>query len=279
MIEEIQRRAIEWARLAGARVREAVGRVKVEHKGEIDLVTEADRETERFLIENIRREYPGHAIWAEESGHGAEGGPFRWILDPIDGTTNFAHQIPHFAVLVAVQERVAEGYETVVSATYDPMRDECFSARKGRGALLNDQPIRVSETDRLVNSTGATGFPYERWNGNENHTEFCALNLATRGIRRFGSAGLDLAWVACGRFDFYWERFLNAWDMAGGALLVQEAGGVVTDTHGAVFRPECGEVACGGPVHSALIEALALARRNPINDFQALASLRPRGTA
>ncbi|MEM6533320.1 MAG: inositol monophosphatase family protein [Myxococcota bacterium] len=274
MIGDLHEFAETIVREAGARVRRSLGRVAVEHKGEIDLVTEADRASEAYLIASITERFPDHAILAEESGHGQEDGPYRWILDPLDGTTNFAHGIPHFAVLVALQRRTDSAWETVAATTYDPMRSECFTALRGRGAWLNGAAIRVSETSSLIRSSGATGFPYDRWTGDDNHAEFCALNLLTRGVRRFGSAGLDLAWVACGRFDYYWERSLNPWDLAGGALLVAEAGGVVTTIAGEAFDPDGGELACGGSVHPALIEALALARRAPINDRSALEALR-----
>lgn len=276
-LESIRDDALRWARASGTHLRSALGSVDVELKGEIDLVTDADRSTEAYLIERIRAAYPEHGIWAEESSAEPLDCDWRWIVDPLDGTTNFAHQIPHFATLLAVQRRGEKGFETVVAVSHDPMREESFDAIQGRGARCNGDEIRVSGASRLIESTGATGFPYDRWeNERDNHAEFCALSLLTRGVRRFGSAGLDLAWVAAGRYDFYWEGGLKPWDVAGGALLVWEAGGVVTAMDGGPFSPTGGNAAVAGPaLHPRLIESLALARRAPINDRRALAVLRP----
>lgn len=276
-LEPIRDDALRWARASGTQLRSALGKVDVELKGEIDLVTDADRSSEAFLVEKIRSAYPEHGIWAEEGSAEPADCDWRWIIDPLDGTTNFAHQIPHFATLLAVQRRGESGFETVVAVCYDPMREESFDAIQAAGARCNGVAIRVSAVSRLIESTGATGFPYDRWeNEHDNHAEFCALSLLTRGVRRFGSAGLDLAWVAAGRYDFYWEGGLKPWDVAGGALLVQEAGGVVTAMDGGPFSPTDGNVAVAAPaLHPRLIESLALARRSPINDRTALAVLRP----
>ncbi|MEO1173094.1 MAG: inositol monophosphatase family protein, partial [Myxococcota bacterium] len=173
MTADLQRHASRIAREAGARVRGALGTAVIEHKGAIDLVTDADRASEAYLIEAIRERFPEHGILAEESGQGEGDDGYRWVLDPLDGTTNFAHGIPHFSVLVAVQHLG----QTVVAATYDPMRDELFTAAKGQGAWLNGAPITVSQTASLIESSGATGFPYDRWTGEDNHAEFCALTL------------------------------------------------------------------------------------------------------
>lgn len=276
---ELEARAAEWAKIAGEGIRARLGAVAVERKGVVDLVTEADRESERFLLARIAEAFPAHSVWGEETGRGTRDGPYRWIVDPLDGTTNFAHQIPHFAVLVAVQQRRATGgYEAVVACTYDPMRDELFSARRGEGTTLNGRSVAVSTTDSLVAASGATGFAYDRWErDDDNHAEFCALNLASQGVRRFGSAGLDLAWVACGRFDFYWETGLSPWDVSGGALLVSEAGGAVSNTRGGTFEPGTGDIAAtNGALHPALMHALTLARQGAINDRAALSELDPR---
>ncbi len=278
LLHEIEARAIEWSKVAGAGIRSRLGRVAVDRKGVVDLVTEADRESEWFLLERIGAAFPEHSLWAEESGQGQRGGAYRWIIDPLDGTTNFAHQIPHFAVLMAVQKLEGADYETVVACTYDPMRDELFSAVRGEGARLDGEPIAVSTIGTLASASGATGFAYDRWErDDDNHAEFCALNLATQGIRRFGSAGLDLAWVACGRFDFYWETGLKPWDVAGGALLVEEAGGRVSNTRGAPFDPLSGDIAVASDaLHPELLRALTLARGGPINDRAALSEVDPR---
>ncbi|HET6345315.1 MAG TPA: inositol monophosphatase family protein, partial [Myxococcota bacterium] len=216
----------------------------------------------------IRRSHPDHAILAEESGAHASAGPYRWVIDPLDGTVNFAHGVPHWCVLIAVQERLADGaYATVCGVTWDPLRREEFVAVRGGGARLNDAPVRVSKAGRLIDSTSATGFGYDRLlRPDDNHAEFCRMNLLSQGVRRFGSAGLDLAYVACGRFDFYWEYRLNPWDLSPGVLLVEEAGGRVTDLQGAPgAAPEGTLLGSNGLLHDACLAALASARTAPIN--------------
>lgn len=270
--------AIELTRGAGRIVREAFDSgVTVEHKGPVDLVTEADRASEDYLLRAIAREFGNHAVWAEESGKGAQEGPWRWVIDPLDGTVNFAHGVPHFAVLVAVQERQGADYQTQLGIVLDPMRDELFVAVRGQGAWRNGRPLAVSSTRRLIDATLATGFAYERlFTERDNHREFCRLNLVSQGVRRFGSAGLDFAYLACGRFDGFWEWGLKPWDVAAGVLLVEEAGGTVTGLAGEPFELSRGEVlATNGPLHQPLKEALDSAREHPINSREGLAELLP----
>jgi len=281
-VKELRDAAIGMARAAGRAINQRFARGgAVAHKGTIDLVTDADRAAEEAILELLQKRFPDHAVLAEESGasgrwneHDAE---IRWIIDPLDGTTNYANSIPHFAVLLAAQQRSAEGYQTVAAVTLDPLRAELFSARRGAGARLNDEPVRVSETNRLIDAVVATGFAYDRlFCADDNHAEFCRLNFLTRGVRRFGAAGLDFAWVACGRFDGFWERGLNPWDVTGGALLVSEAGGTVTDYQGGPFAIDGRRVlASNGRLHEPMIRALADAARLPANAREGLAEQLP----
>lgn len=272
--------AVDFCRGAGALLREAYqshAPLGLQHKGPIDLVTEADRQSEDYLLKRIHKSFPGHAIWAEESGRERGEGPYRWVIDPLDGTVNFAHRIPHFAVLVALQEQVAGAYHTVLGITLDPMRQELFVAVRGGGARCNDVPIHTSACTRLIDATFATGFAYDRlFRPDDNHREYCRLNLVSQGVRRFGSAGLDLAWVACGRMDGFWESGLKPWDMAAGVLMVHEAGGEVTGMRGESFVLEDGHVCAAGPgIHRDLLAALASAANHPPNSREGLSDLLP----
>lgn len=244
----------------------------------IDLVTQTDKRSETFIVEEIRKHFPTHAVLAEESGELASDGPYRWVVDPLDGTVNFAHRLPWFCVIIAVQEQVSpEKFETKIGVTYDPLRGELFCARKGHGATLNDQPIRVSETTRLIDAIGATGFMYDRLaRDDDNHQEFCRLNLLTQGIRRMGSAGLDLVSLACGRFDFFWEYGLNPWDAAAGLLTVEEAGGVATDLLGKpadLFGPHL--AASNRHLHQPLLAALLSSKNYVPASREGLAAFLP----
>ncbi|MFV0388231.1 MAG: inositol monophosphatase family protein [Pyrinomonadaceae bacterium] len=226
--------AIETTRRAGAILLEKFGKkIEISKKGEINLVTEADLASEKFIIEQIRTFHPNHSILAEESGEAILDGnnTWKWIIDPLDGTTNYAHGYPCFCVTIALEH---EG-EVVVAATYDPTRDEVFSAEKGSGASLNQKSVSVSETDKLKESLLVTGFPYDLTNRERLSKHFSEMLLNSRAVRRDGSAAIDLAYVACGRFDGFWEEGLNPWDMAAGILLVTEAGGKVTNYDGSKF--------------------------------------------
>ena len=203
-------------------------RVAVEYKGESDLVTEADRASEKFILERLRAYFPDHAVVAEESGGYAGASGYRWYVDPLDGTTNFAHGFPVFAVSLGLEK---DG-EMILGVVYDPTRDELFVAEKGGGARLNYQPLHVSRVSRLEEALVATGFPSKKRHKNPNIHFYHQLNMRSHGVRRPGSAALDLAYVAAGRLDCFWEFHLRPWDLAAGKLLVQEAGGCVTDMLG-----------------------------------------------
>lgn len=271
---ELRDAAVEIARGAGRILAEAYrGASRVRHKGAVDLVTDADHASEAHVVAELRRRFPGHAILAEESGATAGEGRWRWIIDPLDGTTNFAHRIPHFAVLIAVEEHLEGGVSaTRVAVTLDPLRDELFVAVAGQGATLGGVPIRVSPTRRLIDAVLSTGFSYRRLtHTDDNHAEFCRLNLLTQGVRRFGSAGLDLAYVACGRYDGFWEHGLSPWDQASGALLVTEAGGRVTELDGGRAGLDAPAIAAtNGALHDDLLAALASARARPIGSREGL---------
>lgn len=227
--------AIELAREAGAILREGHGRAHTpERKGRIDLVTEYDRRSEALLLRRLAERFPGHAVLAEESGAHAGSGPAtRWLIDPLDGTTNFAHNYPFFCVSVGAEH---EG-EMTAGAVYDPVRDEMFAAARGHGATLNGRPIRVSDVERLEGALLVTGFPYDvREKPEPLLSQFRAFLMRAQGIRRDGSAALNLCYLACGRFDGFWEAHLAPWDMAAGTLIVREAGGMVTDHDGGALR-------------------------------------------
>jgi len=278
-LHELRDAAVVIARGAGRLVVEAYrGATSVQHKGVVDLVTDADRASEAHVVGEITRRFPDHAILAEESGEAAGQGRWRWIVDPLDGTTNFAHRVPHFAVLIAVEERLAGGGAAVrVAVTLDPLKDELFVAVAGEGTTLNGVPVRVSTAGRLIDSAVATGFSYRRLaSTDDNHAEFCRLNLVTQGVRRFGSAGIDLAYVACGRFEGFWEHGLSPWDVAGGELLVTEAGGMVTGLAGEAVTLDAPAIAASnGILHTDLLAALASARAHPIGSRAGLDPLLP----
>lgn len=279
-MRELVAKAVEVAQGAGDILVRAhrQGDLGIARKGTIDLVTEADHASEAHIKAEIHKNFPDHAILAEESGSVGGQGDYRWLVDPLDGTVNFAHGIPHYCVTFAVQQRRSGGdFDTVVAVTLDPLRNELYVAERGGGALLNGEPIRVSRTERLIDSVVATGFGYRRlFTSDDNHAEFCRLNLLTRGVRRLGSAGLDLAYLACGRFDAAWEFDLNAWDMAAGVLLVEEAGGRMTDLVGEPVDL-FGRVMVGSNtvLHRALSAAITSARRLPANSRQAIADHLP----
>jgi myo-inositol-1(or 4)-monophosphatase len=255
--------AVELAVAAGAILREGHGRAHApEHKGRIDLVTEYDRRSERLVIERLRQRFPGHAILAEESGAHAGGpadapGAVRWIVDPLDGTTNFAHNYPFFCVSIAAE---AEG-RLAAGAVYDPVRDELFATAAGHGATLNGRAIRVSDIARVDDALLVTGFPYDvREHPERSLPAFAAFLARAQAVRRDGSAALNLCYLACGRFDGFWEASLSPWDMAAGTLLVREAGGVVTDYHGGEFRLAGRQIlASNGRIHEEMKTVLGMA--------------------
>jgi len=284
MSVELLAAASEIARGAGVIVEKAYGEVtsRVRSKSTIiDLVTDTDRESEEYILGEIGRRFPDHAVLAEESGAGELEADIRWVIDPLDGTVNFAHRLQVFCVLIAVQERRDGAWHTITGVTYDPLRDELFAAAEGEGATLNGRPIRVSSAARLIDAIGATGFLYDRlFREDDNHREFARVNLLTQGVRRLGSAGLDLAYVACGRLDFSWEYGLNAWDVAAGMLTVREAGGTITAFDGGVAEVADGSVvATNGHVHEPLLRALASSRDYEIGSREGLADHLPADVA
>lgn len=240
----LRRVAEEGARRAGRLLAERFhGRRTLEYKGGIDLVTDADRAAEALVLGLLRQHYPHHALLAEESG-ASRGTGLRWIVDPLDGTTNYAHQVPHYCVSVGV-----DGPEGLLAgAIYNPMLDELFSAARGEGATLNGQPLRVSECTELNRALLCTGFPYDVQQNPEAPVGLLRhFIVRVQGMRRTGSAALDLAYVAAGRFDGYFEFGLKPWDEAAGALLVQEAGGVMRRIDGAPYQVGFGDVLACAP--------------------------------
>jgi myo-inositol-1(or 4)-monophosphatase len=221
--------AVEIAREAGALVANYLERrVPFETKGEFDLVTVADRASEKLIVERLRSHFPAHGIMAEEGGGVENASEYRWFVDPLDGTTNFAHGFPFFNVTLAL----ARAGEVIAGVVFDPVRQEMFTAERGAGAYLNNRRIHVSGARRIADSLASTGFPSRKRHHNVNIHFYYQLAMASHGVRRTGSAALDLAYVAAGRLDFFWEFGLKPWDMAAGTLLVQEAGGRVTDMRG-----------------------------------------------
>ena len=247
--------AVEIAREAGALLATFFERrVPFELKGEFDLVTVADRTSEKLIVERLRSYFPAHGIVAEEGGGHTSPSEYRWYVDPLDGTTNFAHSFPIFNVTLALEQ----AGEMLVGVVFDPIRQEMFTAERGSGAYLNNRRIRVSAPSRLEDSLMCTGFPSRRRHLDVNVHFYHQLAMATHGVRRTGSAAIDLAWVACGRLDAFWEFGLNPWDMAAGRLLVAEAGGQVSDMKGQAHRLTSPHLlADNGHLHEQILEIFA----------------------
>src|SRR5712691_13170458 len=242
----------EVAREAGALLMEYFHQhVKVEYKGEVDLVTVADRKSEALILQRIQARWPKHDVLGEEGSRIETGSDYHWYVDPLDGTTNFAHGFPVFCVSLAVEYRGRR----VAGVIYDPTRDEMFAAELGKGALLNGQPIHVSATSRLAECLVGTGFPSQKRHKSPNIYFYHQLTLRTHGVRRAGSAALDLCNVASGRFDGFWYFNPNPWDTAAGVLIVEEAGGKVSRFNGSAFELDSHEtLASNGLVHDALLQ-------------------------
>jgi myo-inositol-1(or 4)-monophosphatase len=228
--------------------------LKIEYKGDADLVTAADRASEVLIRERIRQQFPSHDVLGEEQGLSDQGGDYRWYVDPLDGTTNFAHGYPVFCVSMALEHRGKDQARRIAGVVYDPTRDELFTAEVGKGAHLNGTPIHVSKAAQLKECLLATGFPSHKRHKNPNIHFYHQITLRTHGVRRAGSAALDLCNVASGRFDGFWEFNLNPWDTAAGALIVEEAGGRVSRFDGSAFELDSREtLASNGLVHDALL--------------------------
>ena len=250
------------AREAGALLMEYFHQhLKIEYKGDADLVTAADRAAEALIRDRIRQQWPTHDVLGEEQGLSDQGSDYRWYVDPLDGTTNFAHGYPVFCVSMAVEQQAVEQRSSgkpgqrVAAVIYDPTRDELFSAEQGKGARLNGETIHVSKAATLKESLLATGFPSHKRHKNPNIYFYHQITLRTHGVRRAGSAALDLCNVACGRFDGFWEFNLNPWDTAAGVLIIEEAGGKVTRFDGSPFEINSREtVASNGLIHDAMLQ-------------------------
>ncbi len=228
---------------------------QVDYKGIIDLVTEVDHASEKFLISEITKQFPGHSFLAEESGATASGSEHLWIIDPLDGTVNYAHGVPMFSVSIAYSFRD----KVMLGAVYDPMRDEMFSAERGKGSWLNGRKLKTGSVEELQRSLLVTGFPYDSWHSKPNNFDFFSkLGRMTQGVRRFGSAAIDLSYIAAGRLDGYWEFSLKPWDVAAAGLIAEEAGTKVTNIKGEddyLNYPQ--SIVAANPVlHALLIEQL-----------------------
>lgn len=245
------------AREAGQMLKEHLGDAgRIEYKGAVDLVTEMDRKSEEFIVDKISARFPDHGILSEEAGGVKEDAKERWIIDPLDGTTNYAHGFPVFCVSIAFEK---DG-QVLIGVVYDPMLDEMFTAERGSGAYLNDRAIGVSATAKLDRSLLATGFPYDLRTSKDNNLDnFSRFAVRAQAIRRAGAAALDLCYVASGRFDGFWEMKLFPWDVAAATLVVTEAGGRVTDFSGGPFKiydELC--LATNGLIHSEMMNILKI---------------------
>ena len=255
-------KAAAIAREAGSVISKLAERnIGFELKGAYDLVTEADRASEHLIVERLRQHFPSHAIVAEEGSAHQGSSEYRWYVDPLDGTTNFAHGFPVYNVTLGL-ERAGE---IIAGVIYDPTRDEMFQTESGSGAFLNGKRIHVTKTQRIEDSLSATGFPSRKRHHNINVHFYYQLAMLSHGVRRAGAAAIDLAYVACGRLDFFWEFQLNRWDMAAGVLLVREAGGECTDMFGDPFDLRGPHVlADNGVLHTPIVE---LMRKIKSGDF------------
>ncbi len=234
--------------------------METEYKGDVDLVTVADRTVEKLIRSRLGEAFPEHGIYGEEGTRERMDGEFRWYVDPLDGTTNFAHGFPQFCVSMGLERRspglgLDQDGTLEAAVIYDPMRNELFTAERGRGARLNGKPMRVSRIPELAESLLSTGFPSRKRHASPNVHFYQEFTLRSHGVRRAGSAALDMAYVACGRLEAFWEFNLSPWDTAAGILLVEEAGGRVTDFAGNHFRLDSREIlASNGLIHAELVD-------------------------
>lgn len=252
--ERIKSVAVEAAREAGAILSDyARTGFRVEHKDTLNLVTDADTHSEQAIVDAIGRSFPDHEILAEERGKAGGTAAFKWIIDPLDGTTNFAHAFPAYAVSIGVEYQG----RCLLGVVFDPSRQELFVAEAGGGATLNGKPIQVSRTPKLDGSLLVTGFAYDIRTTHSNLDHFANFAVRAQGLRRMGAAAIDLCYVACGRFDGFWEMKLNPWDTAAGSLMVVEAGGRMSDFKGGNFSIYGAElVASNGLIHHEMVEVL-----------------------
>jgi myo-inositol-1(or 4)-monophosphatase len=242
--------AVDIARQAGQILLRHFGRVRVEYKGEVDLVTAADRESESFIVGRLRSLFPGHDLIGEEGSRTEKGSDFKWYIDPLDGTTNFAHGVPFFAVSLALENRG----KMIAGVVYNPPLEEMFTAQAESPAALNGKPIHVSATAHLAEALVATGFPTHKRQTNPNIYFYQAVTYRSHGVRRFGSAALDLCYTACGRFEGFWEFNLQPWDTAAGVLILECAGGRVTDMFGGSYNVDSPEIlATNGRIHAEIL--------------------------
>jgi len=258
-VAELVEIAESIAREAGALLREFYHQgVAAEYKGDVDIVTVADRASEALIVKRLHEALPGHGVYGEEGARQGLENEFRWYIDPLDGTTNFAHGFPAFCVVLGCEQRrpglkADEDGEMVAGVIYDPLRDEMFSSARGQGAFLNGKKIHVSKVKLLQNSLLATGFPSQKRHLSPNVHFYQEFTLRSHGVRRAGSAALDLAYVACGRLEGFWELKLNPWDTSAGYLLVEEAGGTITHFDGSKFTLDSREVfATNGLIHEEM---------------------------
>lgn len=251
-LSELERLALE----SGAILRAGYSKEhQVNYKGVIDLVTEVDHQSEAFLLGELQKNFPDHHIFTEETGIIQGSDQHTWYIDPLDGTVNYAHHIPIFCVSIAY----AHQGQLMLGAVYDPMRDELFSAERGKGAFMNGKPLHVSDVTELQRSLLVTGFPYDAWNTPlDNFANFVRFAKLTQGVRRLGSAALDLCYVAAGRFDGFWELALKPWDVAAGGLIAREAGALVTNVDGRddFISPPQSVVATAPGIHARMLEVL-----------------------
>ena len=252
----IQEFAIDTARRAGALLKDNVGRIgSIEFKGAVDIVTDVDKKSEALITDAIKKAFPGHGILAEESPELKQDSPFKWVIDPLDGTTNYSHGFPFFCVSIGLE---ISG-EVVFGVVYDPMMDELFTAEKGKGATLNGKKIAVSTIGELDKSLLATGFPYDLRSSADNNLDFFSeFSLKAQAIRRAGSAALDLCYIASGRFDGYWEMKLKPWDVAAASLIVSESGGKIPGFSGgpfSIYGKEC--LASNSLIHEDMTRILS----------------------
>ena len=257
----------EAARKAGRLLKENINKSnEIYYKGAVDLVTPFDTKAQRTIFDYLSSFFPDHDYLAEEGLSQNKGAEMRWIIDPLDGTTNYAHHYPVFTISIALERKS----EIVLGLVYDPMREEMFSALKGKGAFLNGKKISVSDIDELDKSLLATGFPYDvRISHKNNILHFNNFIIRAQGIRRCGSAAMDLCYVACGRYDGFWELKLKPWDTAAGVLIVREAGGQVSDFRGGEFSISGSEIlATNGSIHQQMADILELKEFRPLNKKQ-----------